>query len=141
MKIVISMWVLICLVGGISSSGAQEIETQLPTALTLEEVRRVEQSLPCLKTGMSGEEVYEILGPRVLAEERSGSGPSDDYRVVHYLRHGYNLILVWDEERKFKRAEMAGERWRKEQEQKKSDDDAGSPTSPCSRPPDSVPPN
>ena len=140
MKIVISILALVCLVGVISLSRAQEAEFQLPTALTLEEVRHVEQSLPCLKAGMSSEEVYEILGPRVLAEERSGSGPHDDYRVVHYLRKGYNLILVWDEERKFKRAEMAGERWVKEQEQKKSDDGAGSPASPCCRPPDSVPP-
>lgn len=110
MKVMISMLAFICLAGVVSPVRAQR-------ELTLKEVRQVERALPRLKVGMSLAEVYKILGKRVSELERSGSGPHDDYRVVHYLRKGYNLIIVWDAERKFKRAEMAGEEWRKEQRQ------------------------
>ena len=118
MKKMICTLMLILAVGVVASSEAQKAEYQSPGALSLEEVRQVEKSLPSLKVGMKREEVFEIIGLKAARRGFTASGPRGDIRVVHYLRDGYNLLLVWDENGMFKRAEVAGEKWRKEQEEK-----------------------
>ncbi|MBD0373299.1 MAG: hypothetical protein ICV60_20850 [Pyrinomonadaceae bacterium] len=78
------------------------------------ELQQVRERLACLEPGMTMKEVFDVLGVDLGKKAYGvwGSGPTDDYRVVYQLapatnEHGYNLIIVRDQERKFKRAEIA----------------------------------
>jgi hypothetical protein len=106
--------ILVCLAGAWTSGGTQRPEPQ-PSgdSLSVEEAREVGRKAPCLKAGMSPEEVFDILGAKVAGRESRGGGPGWDFRVVYPLREGYGLLLVWDEGRRFKRSEVLGEGWGK----------------------------
>lgn len=84
------------------------------TGLSNSELQKVRERLPCLKPGLAMKEVFDLLGVDLpkKAYGEWGSGPNDDYRRVYQLapvsnEHGYNLIIVNDDELKFKRAEIA----------------------------------
>lgn len=128
--------ITLCLTGVISPEPVQRQECQPPPDnLSLDEVREVERKLPCLKAGMSREEVFGILGAKVAESEVRGSGPGWDFRIIHRLRGGYGLLLVWGEGRRFKRAEVLGEVWRKEREARKRPGEAGRhPANDCKAP-------
>jgi hypothetical protein len=85
-----------------------------PQPLTEAELQQIRDRLPCLKAGMTVKEAFDLLGVDITrrAVDLSGSGPTDDYRYVYQLaetsnKHGYNLVIVTDQDRKFKRAEIA----------------------------------
>ncbi len=117
MKILRTMLALLCLSGGVVALYAQTNVYQgskKPLGLNNAELKMVRERLPCLYPGMIMREVFHALG--VDLSKRAfmewGSGPSDDYRVVYQLapasnEHGYNLVIVHDQERKFKRADIA----------------------------------
>jgi hypothetical protein len=116
-KTLVAILALLCFSGSPSFSYVQDEMAhglKQNVGLSDSELQQVRERLPCLKPGMTGKEVYDLLG--VDLSERAyaiwGSGPSDDYRMVYQLapassEHGYNLILVHDGKRKFKRADIA----------------------------------
>ena len=78
------------------------------------ELQQVRDRLSCLKPGMTMKEVFDLLGVDVPKKAYGawGSGPTWDYRMVYQLapvssEHGYNLVMVHDQERKFKRGQIA----------------------------------
>jgi hypothetical protein len=112
MKIRMLFLTLLCFTGTGTLSLAQS--TDETSGLSESELQQVRERLPCLKSGMAMKEVFELLGVD-LPKKAYGvwaSGPTDDYRMVYQLapvanEHGYNLVIVHDQERKFKRAEIA----------------------------------
>ena len=83
-------------------------------ALSDAELQQIRDRLPCLMPGITLAEAFDLLG--IDLKERyyalSGSGPTDDYRLLYQLteasnENGYNLVVVHDREGRFKRAEIA----------------------------------
>jgi hypothetical protein len=117
MKNLIAILALSCFSTVLTLSHARDNTAQglaQNAGLSNSELQQVRERLPCLKPGMTMKEVFELLG--IDLRERAyavwGSGPTDDYRMVYQLapasnEHGYNLIIVHDQERKFKRADIA----------------------------------
>ncbi len=96
------------------AQGALARATDHGGGLSDAELQQVRERLPCLEPGMTMKEVFDVIGVDLQKKAYAewGSGPTDDYRVVYQLaptsnEHGYNLIVVGDRERKFKRAEIA----------------------------------
>ena len=112
MKISTLMLALLCFSQMAALSVAHSADKE--AGLSDSELQQVRERLPCLKPGMSMKDVFDLLGvdlPR-KAYGVSGSGPTDDYRMVYQLapvsnEHGYNLVIVNDQDRRFKRAEIA----------------------------------
>ncbi len=85
-----------------------------PEPLSNAELQQIRERLPCLKPGITVKQALELLGSNIEARNvgLNGSGPTDDYRYVYQMaeasnENGYNLIIVTDELRRFKRAEIA----------------------------------
>lgn len=101
---------------GVGFSHAQTQETTVTDktrGLNDSELDQVRDRLPYLIPGTTMNEVFEVIGINLLerADDISGSGPTQDYRIKYQLaiypnERGYNLIIVVDEDRKFKRAEI-----------------------------------
>jgi hypothetical protein len=117
MKILMLILALLCFTGMLTlplAQGGMAQDTDEAYGLSDAELQQVRERLPCLVTGMTMKEVFDVIGIdlRKKAYAVWGSGPVDDYRVVYQLapssnEHGYNLVIVHDLERKFKRAEIA----------------------------------
>ena len=104
----------LCVLALTYTQGRMAYGSEQNAGLSDSELQQVRERLPCLKPGIPMKEVFATLG--VDLPERAygvwGSGPSDDYRMVYQLapasnEHGYNLVIVNDQKRKFKRADIA----------------------------------
>jgi hypothetical protein len=112
MKFLMHILTVLCFMGMWTLSLAQSRDEA--SGLSDSELQQVRERLPCLKPGMGMTEVFVLLGVDLPKKAYGvwGSGPHDDYRRVYQLapasnEHGYNLIIVHDQERKFKRASIA----------------------------------
>ena len=110
--------ILLIIFAGAAVCSAQESKGGRSCAdpLTAEEVHTVGERIPRLKPGMSREEVFNELGADLLKKVCFVFGGGARWET-YVLRRGYNLVLVfdWKAGRKFKRAEKAGEGWRREE--------------------------
>jgi hypothetical protein len=84
--------------GNITNLPDEQPVEELKTPLSLEEIRKIERSIPQLKAGMSQKEVNSILGLTKYTHLSGvfGGGPTDNYHSIYYLREGYSLRLFFD---------------------------------------------
>ncbi len=116
MKILIVTLAALCFSGVTALPYTQDSMAQHSeenAGLTNSELKQVWERLPCLRPGMTLKEVFDTLGVdlRKRAYAQWGSGPTGDYRWVYQLapvtnENGYNLVVVSDEQAKFKRAKI-----------------------------------